>query len=125
MRNKSIFYLKRPTPSVPYLNSSSSFVLLFFKQIITKTILQSMLSFHGLPLCISSITHHFSRRVAEHERRREAMKAFVRANEEMGFRVNIETMVEESMGADVNGDRASVLKDLSCNSGLGSTANAG
>ncbi|KAK8339119.1 hypothetical protein V6Z12_A08G013600, partial [Gossypium hirsutum] len=109
----------RPTPSVPYLNSSSSFVLLFFKQIITKTILQSMLSFHGLPLCISGIIHHFSRfkDVAEHERRREAVKAFVRANEEMGFRVNIEAMVEESMGADVNGDRALDLKDLSCNTG--------
>ncbi|MBA0679094.1 hypothetical protein Goari_010891 [Gossypium aridum] len=53
------------------------------------------------------------------------MKAFVRANEEMGFRVNIETMVEESMGADVNGDRALVLKDLSCSTGLVSTANAG
>ncbi|TYH56364.1 hypothetical protein ES332_D08G013300v1 [Gossypium tomentosum] len=86
-----------------------------------------MLSFHGLPLCISGITQHFSRfkEVAEHERRREAMKAFVRANEEMGFRVNIETMVEESMGADVNGDRALVLKDLSCNTGLVSTVNAG
>ncbi|KAA3471685.1 hypothetical protein EPI10_017279 [Gossypium australe] len=69
-------------------------------------------------------SHHVCSRVAEHERRREAMKAFVRANEEMGFRVNIETMVEESMGADVNGDRALALKDLSCNTGLVSTENA-
>ncbi|XVE59784.1 hypothetical protein DITRI_Ditri05aG0075000 [Diplodiscus trichospermus] len=88
--------------------------------------MQSMLNLHatyGLPLCVSGITQHFilSEEMADHDRRREAMKKqksraseSLHANQEMGIQEKIERVVEETMEAEVDGDGATVFQDLSC-----------
>ncbi|XWS71321.1 hypothetical protein CRYUN_Cryun03dG0128100 [Craigia yunnanensis] len=97
--------------------------------------MQSMLNVHatyGLPLCVSGITQHFilSEEMADHDRRREAIKKqrsraseSLHANQEMGVQENFEIVVEEIMESEVDGDRATVFQDMSC-SCLASTAKA-
>ncbi|XP_055959737.1 uncharacterized protein LOC130014819 [Mercurialis annua] len=58
--------------------------------------MQSMISFHGLPLSVSGITHHLtlSKEMVDHDRRREAMKRRRSHGtdqiQEMGFEINVE-----------------------------------
>ncbi|EOY33081.1 hypothetical protein QUC31_019128 [Theobroma cacao] len=97
--------------------------------------MQSMLNLHttyGLPLCVSGITKHFilSEEMADHDRRREAMKKkrsraseSLHADREMGIQENFETVVEQIMEGEVDGDGAIVLQHLSC-SCLACTAKA-
>ncbi|TKY48499.1 hypothetical protein E2542_SST25918 [Spatholobus suberectus] len=83
--------------------------------------MQSMLSTHGLPLCLSGIIHPLalSHEMADHDRRRLAMRKQisviregVRANQEMGGQINF---------VEVKGETD--LHDLS-HTHLGSTARA-
>ncbi|XVF47128.1 hypothetical protein PTKIN_Ptkin03bG0084200 [Pterospermum kingtungense] len=97
--------------------------------------MQSMLNLHatcGLPLCVSGITQHFIlyEEMADHDRRREAMKKqrsrgseSPHANQEMGVEESFEGTVEEIMEAEVDGDQATVFQVLSC-SCLACTAKA-
>ena len=69
-------------------------------------------------------------RIADHDRRREAIKKkrsrdseSLHANQEMGVEENFERVVEEIIEAEVDADRAIVLQDVSC-SCLASTAKA-
>ncbi|KAK9940194.1 hypothetical protein M0R45_016865 [Rubus argutus] len=83
--------------------------------------MQSMLNLHGsfgLPLCVSGITHHhhLTHEMADHDRRREAMKRQrsqaredLNANHEMGIDRIRERVVEEIK----EGDLAALLHDLS------------
>ncbi|KAM5584013.1 hypothetical protein ABKV19_003735 [Rosa sericea] len=84
--------------------------------------MQSMLNLHGtfgLPLCVSGITHHhphLTHEMADHDRRREAMKKQrsrareeLNANQEMGIERIRERVAEEIM----DGDLAALLHDLS------------
>nr|XP_011457320.1 PREDICTED: uncharacterized protein LOC101309899 [Fragaria vesca subsp. vesca] len=85
--------------------------------------MQSMLNLHGtfgLPLCVSGITHHhpphLTHEMADHDRRREAMKKQrsrareeLNANREMGAERIRERVTEEI----IDGDLAALLRDLS------------
>ncbi|KAM1040344.1 hypothetical protein FF1_029592 [Malus domestica] len=97
--------------------------------------MQSMLTLHGsfgLPLCVSGISHHhltFSKEMADHDRRREAMKrkrsqarAALHANQEVGFEGTSERVATEEIKED-DGDLATALHDLCC-SYLACTAKA-
>ncbi|PQM33250.1 uncharacterized protein Pyn_10266 [Prunus yedoensis var. nudiflora] len=89
--------------------------------------MQSMLNLHGtfgLPLCVSGITHHhltFSEEMADHDRRREAMKrqrsqarAELHANQELGFERSSGRVGEQIREGGVDEDLASLLHDLCC-----------
>ncbi|PRQ33688.1 hypothetical protein RchiOBHm_Chr5g0060411 [Rosa chinensis] len=84
--------------------------------------MQSMLNLHGtfgLPLCVSGITHHpphLTHEMADHDRRREAMKKQrsrareeLNANQELGIDRIRGRVAEEIM----DGDLAALLHDLS------------
>ncbi|XP_031265545.1 uncharacterized protein LOC116123970 [Pistacia vera] len=85
--------------------------------------MQSMLNLYGsygLPLCVSGITqsHHLtlSKEMADHDRRREAMKKQRsrgrHANQEMGMERNHAREVVEITEGEVDEDLACVLQDL-------------
>ncbi|KAG6631699.1 hypothetical protein I3843_13G093900 [Carya illinoinensis] len=86
--------------------------------------MQSMSSLHGcsygLPLCVSGIAHplSFSKEMADHDRRREAIKrqrsqslAEPHANQEMGTQRFIERVLAEIKEGEA-GDLAGLLHDL-------------
>ncbi|XP_050370756.1 uncharacterized protein LOC126788789 [Argentina anserina] len=85
--------------------------------------MQSMLNLHGtfgLPLCVSGINHlqhpHLTHEMADHDRRREAMKKQrsrareeLNANQEMGIE-----RIRERVGEEItDDDLAALLHDLS------------
>uniref|UniRef100_A0A2N9FRV5 Uncharacterized protein n=1 Tax=Fagus sylvatica TaxID=28930 RepID=A0A2N9FRV5_FAGSY len=88
--------------------------------------MQSLLNLHssyGLPICVSGISHHptLSKEMADHDRRREAIKRQrsqgeeqVHANSDMGTWGNHERVIGEIKEGEVDEDLAGVLNDLSC-----------
>ncbi|XP_040992260.1 uncharacterized protein LOC121239170 [Juglans microcarpa x Juglans regia] len=88
--------------------------------------MQSMSNLHGsygLPLCVSGIAHplSFSMEMADHDRRREAIKrqrsqslAEPHANQEMGTQRFLERVLAEIKEGEVevDGDLAGLLHDL-------------
>ncbi|EXB98565.1 hypothetical protein L484_014409 [Morus notabilis] len=94
--------------------------------------MQPMFSLHstcGLPLCVSTITHHltFSKDMADHDLRREAMKKHrsrggegVHANQEVGFQRLCERLLGQIKR---EADSDELLRDLS-HSGLACIAKA-
>ncbi|KAA8550428.1 hypothetical protein F0562_002112 [Nyssa sinensis] len=74
---------------------------------------------HGLPLCLSGLTHPLtlSKEMADHDRRRDSMKKqksqareALNTDQEMGIH---ERVLEEIREGKVAGDLADVLHDLS------------
>ncbi|KAL4610233.1 hypothetical protein ACB092_08G037000 [Castanea dentata] len=87
--------------------------------------MQSLLNLrcsYGLPLCVSGIAHPLtlSKEMADHDRRREAIKRQIsqareelHANQDLGTRGNHERVFGEINEGEVDGDLACVFNDLS------------
>ncbi|KAK3028158.1 hypothetical protein RJ639_038682 [Escallonia herrerae] len=76
----------------------------------------------GLPICLSGITRPrtVSTEMADHDRRREAMKRHksqsrevLHVDQEMGLVRNHERIVGESREGEIEGDLAAIVRELS------------
>ncbi|KAJ1424313.1 hypothetical protein SESBI_11759 [Sesbania bispinosa] len=93
--------------------------------------MQSMLNLratHGVPLCLSGITNNplaLSKEMADHDRRRKAMRRRQRSQAREGLHANQEnTNTERDSFLEDEGDLDDILHDLSHAHHLGLTAKA-